>query len=104
MIWALVYNEKIEVTPGAKGICTTCNGKVFSKCGKVNVWHWAHFKDENCDSWYEPESFWHKHWKLTFGKENTEIGIEKEGKRHIADIITNQMLLLNYKTLLFQSP
>jgi len=37
MIWALVDNEKIEVTQGANGICPTCNGKVFSKCGEVNV-------------------------------------------------------------------
>ncbi|MCF1751386.1 competence protein CoiA [Mariniradius sediminis] len=94
MIWALVNNEKIEATPGARGTCPICNGKLLSKCGAVIVWHWAHFKDENCDSWYEPESFWHKHWKMTFGKENAEIGIEKEGKRHIADIRTVQNVII----------
>ena len=57
MIWALVENEKIEPIPKTKGICPICGGKVFSKCGDVNVWHWAHFKGENCDTWYEPESF-----------------------------------------------
>lgn len=89
MIWAIVENEKTEATPNTKGTCPLCEGKVFSKCGEVNVWHWAHFHNESCDSWYEPESFWHKHWKMTFGKENAEIRIQKDGKRHIADILTN---------------
>ena len=89
MIWALVENEKIEASPKTKGICLICGGKMHSKCGEVNVWHWAHDNNENCDLWYEPESIWHKHWKMTFGKENSEIGIEKQGTRHIADIRTN---------------
>tara|TARA_R110002050_G_scaffold300768_1_gene472366 strand:- start:158 stop:850 length:693 start_codon:yes stop_codon:yes gene_type:complete len=94
MIWALVENTKIEATPKAKGVCPICRGKVYAKCGEINVWHWAHFKDENCDSWYEPESYWHKHWKVTFGMENAEIGIEKDGKRHIADILTNENVVI----------
>jgi hypothetical protein len=28
---------------------------------------WTHYKGKNCDTWYEPESFWHKHWKKNFG-------------------------------------
>ncbi|WP_143017574.1 competence protein CoiA family protein [Kriegella aquimaris] len=28
-----------------------CGGRVLSKCGEVKVWHWAHFRDENCDTW-----------------------------------------------------
>jgi len=31
---------------------------------------------------------------MTFGKENAEIGIGKEGKRHIADILTNQNVII----------
>lgn len=100
MIWAIVENEKTEATPNAKGTCPLCAGKVFSKCGEVNVWHWAHFNNENCDSWYEPESFWHKHWKMTFGKENSEIGILKDGKRHIADILTNEKVIIELQNSL----
>jgi competence protein CoiA len=94
MIWALVENEKIEAKPRTKGICPICKGKVFSKCGNVNVWHWAHFKDEECDTWYEHESIWHKHWKMTFGKENAEIRMEKDEKFHIADILTNENVVI----------
>jgi hypothetical protein len=94
MIWALVENEKIEPIPKTKGICPICGGKVFSKCGDVNVWHWAHFKGENCDIWYEPESYWHKHWKMSFGKENAEIRITKDYKFHIADILTIENVVI----------
>jgi hypothetical protein len=104
MIWAIVENEKIEATPSTEGVCSICKGKVFSKCGEVNVWHWAHYKDENCDSWYEPESFWHKHWKMTFGKENAEIGIEKNGKRHIADILTNENVVIELQNSPISKP
>lgn len=94
MIWAIVENEKIEPKPETTGECLLCKGKVYSKCGEVYVWHWAHSKDENCDHWYEPETFWHKHWKMTFGKERSEIGIIKDGKRHIADIMSNENIVI----------
>lgn len=80
--------------PSARGICPQCGKKVFSKCGEINIWHWSHFKDENCETWSEPESFWHKHWKMTFGKDNSEIVIEKDGKKHRADILTNERVVI----------
>lgn len=88
MIWAIVENKKIEAIPKTDGTCPLCDEKVFSKCGNVNVWHWAHLKTEHCDNWHEPETFWHRHWKMTFGKRNTEIVIKKKDKKHIADILT----------------
>jgi competence protein CoiA len=94
MIWALVENEKIQARPNTEGICPFCRGKVFSKCGQINIWHWAHSKDENCDTWYEPESEWHFNWKMSFGKENTEVKMEKDGKMHIADILTNENVVI----------
>lgn len=104
MIWALVENEKIEAKPNTKGLCPICKGKVFSKCGEVNVWHWSHAKDENCDPWYEPESFWHKHWKMTFGKENAEIRIEKDQRFHIADILTNENVVIELQNSPISKP
>jgi len=97
MIWALVDNDKKEPSPRTKGICPICEGKVFSKCGEIKVWHWAHAKGENCDTWYEPETFWHKNWKLAFGKENTEVAIKKEGKRHMADVFTNKKVVIEFQ-------
>lgn len=94
MLWAIVDNEKVDPTPKTYGACPFCGGKVLSKCGEVKVWHWAHFKDENCDTWYEPESYWHLHWKMTFGKDNAEIVIKKDGKWHVADIFTESEIVI----------
>jgi len=104
MIWAIVENEKTEAIPKTKGTCPLCKGKVFSKCGEVNVWHWAHFRGENCDHWYEPETFWHLHWKMTFGKKNSEIIIIKNGKRHIADILTEESVVIELQNSPIQKP
>ena len=89
-----VNSEKSEAVPNSKGLCPLCERTVFSKCGEINVWHWAHLKDESCDSWYEPETEWHKNWKLAFGKENCEIVISKDGIRHIADIVTENKVVI----------
>lgn len=94
MFWANVNNEKSEPTPKAFGTCPLCNGKVHSKCGDINEWHWAHYKAENCDSWYEPESYWHLDWKMTFGIECAEQVIKKNGILHRADVLTNKNVII----------
>lgn len=94
MLFASVNGEKVEAIPKTKGVCPLCEKPVFSKCGEVNIWHWAHSKDESCDSWYEPETEWHKNWKLAFGRGNCEIVISKDGIRHIADIFTNDKVVI----------
>jgi competence CoiA-like predicted nuclease len=94
MLFAIVNGEKVEATPKTVGKCPLCESAVFSKCGEINVWHWAHNKDISCDSWYEPETEWHKNWKLTFGKNNCEIVISKDGIRHIADVFTNESVVI----------
>jgi hypothetical protein len=94
MFFAIINGEKTRPSPKEVGECPFCNNSVFSKCGKTNVWHWAHFKDTSCDSWYEPESFWHYYWKMSFGKENVEHIITKDGIRHIADIFTSSEVVI----------
>jgi competence protein CoiA len=104
MLFANVNGEKTEATPKTKGICLLCEREVFSKCGEVNVWHWSHFKDESCDSWYEPETEWHKNWKLVFGKDYCEIVISKESVRHIADIQTKEGIVIELQNSPIQKP
>lgn len=94
MIWAIVDNRKTKPTPKLNGKCPVCLNKVISKCGEVNDWYWSHLKKDNCDSWFESETIWHKHWKMTFGKENTEIVISIDNKKHIADIQTNKGVII----------
>jgi len=88
MLWAIFENRKIEASPNMSAICPLCGEKVISKCGEINIWHWAHTNIDNCDTWYEPESFWHKHWKSAFDENNVEITITKNAIRHRADILT----------------
>jgi competence protein CoiA len=104
MIFAIVNGEKVEAEPKTTGICPLCERMVFSKCGEINVWHWAHSNDESCDSWYEPETEWHKKWKFIFGKENCEIVISKEGVRHIADIQTKENVIIELQNSPIQKP
>ena len=78
--------ERINAIPNTKAICPGCKSVVVSKCGEINVWHWSHLKDADCDSWNEPESLWHKEWKEKYPKEIREVVIGC----HRADIKTKR--------------
>ena len=104
MLFARVNGEKILAKPNSTGKCPLCEEIVYSKCGEVKVWHWSHYKDEDCDSWYEPETEWHKNWKLIFGKDNCEIIISKDGVRHIADIQTSDNVIIELQNSAIQKP
>ena len=94
MLFALVNGEKFEAMPKTEGKCPLCNEIFYSKCGDINIWHWAHYKDNSCDSWYEPESEWHRNWKMVFGRNNSEIIISRDEARHIADIQTRENVII----------
>lgn len=94
MFYAVLNNEKIEPKPELRANCQLCGKEVFSKCGEINVWHWAHLGEKSCDNWFEPESVWHKDWKKMFGKELSEVIITKNGKKHIADIFTKDDIVI----------
>lgn len=94
MLYANVNGKKVVAQPKLHGKCPLCDGDVFSRCGEINVWHWAHDKDNHCDYWYEPETEWHKTWKLAFGEKNSEIIITKDGRRHIADVFTENEVVI----------
>lgn len=85
--------QRIAPCPGAKGRCPFCKSEVIPKCGEIKTWHWAHKSKANCDSWGEPEGEWHYGWKKLAGLDNTEITIEKNGKRHRADVVINGLVI-----------
>lgn len=103
MQYALVNNEKIEATPKSIGKCQACDKDVISKCGEINIWYWSHRKNEACDGWYEPETEWHRNWKLIFGKENSEVVIQRDGIKHIADILTSSNVVIELQNSPIQS-
>ena len=90
MIWAIKYNQKIKASPNTNAICPLCNSEVISKCGDIKMWHWAHKNNDDCDTWYEPESEWHKSWKENFPKEQQEIVVGK----HRADIKNSKGIVI----------
>ncbi|NVO10268.1 MAG: hypothetical protein HXX16_09935 [Bacteroidales bacterium] len=87
-------NNKVRPRKGDKAICPFCFEKVIAVCGDINIHHWRHEAINNCDSWKEPETEWHRDWKQKFPKEWQEYIIEKNNEKHIADIRTNSGLIL----------
>jgi competence CoiA-like predicted nuclease len=90
MIWANKNNLRIQASPKERAICPLCNEEVIAKCGEIKIWHWAHKKDFECDSFGEPETEWHFNWKKKFPNENQEVRIEN----HRADIRSSQGLII----------
>ncbi len=81
MLLAKLDDILISAEPNTRAICPHCNQIVISKCGDVNVWHWAHL--EKCIFETEGETAWHFLWKqisISFGLQ-TEFGFY----RHITD-------------------
>ena len=76
-----------EVT-GQRAECPGCGGEVLSKCGEINIQHWAHMTGVDCDTWAEAETEWHRGWKNLFPPEWREITIKSDttGETHRADI------------------
>ena len=75
---------RAEATPGAEGTCPACGHPVRPKCGSIVVHHWAHYARADCDPWSEPESQWHRGWKLAVPPERREVVIGS----HRADVVT----------------
>lgn len=77
----------MEAFPQGRGICETCGSVLVAKCGPRKINHWAHFRERNCDPWWENETQWHRDWKNLFPKECREIShVAEDGEIHRADI------------------
>ena len=85
----IAVNEGTSVRPtrtGERASCPVCDGEVVSRCGEINVWHWAHRAATGCDPWLEAESEWHAEWKSLVPETWIEVIIEKDAQRRSADI------------------
>lgn len=83
MILAKLNEELIKPKPGLKAECPACKEQVIAKCGNINVWHWSHLNDTECDSWSEPETEWHYKWKTLFPISCVEVSMGE----HRADVL-----------------
>lgn len=97
MLYALINGEKTAANKNLAAHCPLCGNPVFARCGGTNIDHWAHYEDESCDKWSEPETEWHKNWKDIFGKEHSEVVINKNGKKHIADVFTSKEVVIEFQ-------
>ena len=98
MKFALLNDDKIEATKGAKGFCPSCGSELIAKCGEIKVHHWAHKGNRNCDPWWETETNWHRSWKNKFPSEWQEVVHHADnGEKHIADVETQEKWILEFQ-------
>jgi len=89
--------ERIESIPNTKGKCPICNSEVISKCGDIKIWHWAHTNLQECDSWHEGETEWHRSWKGNFPETNQEVIVTDGVNKHIADVKLDCGLVIEFQ-------
>lgn len=93
-----IDNTHLEAEPGKSATCRDCGGRVIAKCGEHRVWHWSHIGRRDCDSWWEPETPWHRGWKGLFPKDSQEIICRSEtGENHRADVKTLSGLVIEFQ-------
>ncbi len=98
MKYALVNGEVNEAEPGLKGTCSGCGGSVIAKCGNIKIKHWSHHKIQDCDSWWENETEWHRDWKNQFPKEFQEVlHRSANGEFHRADVKTDKNRIIEFQ-------
>lgn len=99
MKFALINNNRVEAQPKQQGLCPNCSQPVIARCGKQKIWHWAHRSITSCDSWWEPETEWHRNWKNNYPVEWQEIPLmdEQTGEKHISDIRTIHNLTIEFQ-------
>jgi len=99
MRFALIDNNRVEAQPKQQGVCPNCSQSVIAKCGKQKIWHWAHRSITSCDSWWEPETEWHRTWQSNYPADWQEISLldEKTGEKHIADVRTVHNLVIEFQ-------
>lgn len=99
MRFAIVDDKKVEAKTGSIAICPGCSQPVIPKCGDQRVHHWAHSRNKMCDTWWEPETEWHRNWKSKFPEQWQEdfLPDDKTGEKHIADIRTDKGLVIEFQ-------
>lgn len=99
MQFALINQVRVEAKQGLKGICPGCGQPVIAKCGTQRIHHWSHLTKRECDTWWEPETEWHREWKNHFPSEWQEVYLPdaKTGEIHIADVRTSHGLVIEFQ-------
>lgn len=98
MRFALIDHKQTEAAPGLRGSCPGCAQPLIARCGQQRMHHWAHAGNKMCDTWWEPETEWHRSWKNNFPAEWQEYFLtDEKGEKHIADVRTGQELVIEFQ-------
>ena len=99
MQYAIVDDIKSLPEKGKTGICIGCGKEVVAKCGSIKVHHWAHKRTEDCDTWSEPETEWHREWKNKFPESYREVIFQDTTTNdyHRADIHTKDGVTIEFQ-------
>ncbi len=96
--------ERISPYKGGVAKCSICNSKVIAVCGIINIHHWRHEINPNCDPWQEHETEWHRSWKNEFPKDWQEIVVKENDEIHRADVKTPNGLVLELQNSSILAP
>ena len=72
---------------GLKYHCESCGSELIARTGSVMIHHFAHKNREDCDSWSQPMSEWHRKHQEAFPKEFREVVLQENNEWHRADIL-----------------
>lgn len=99
MLWAGIEKVRSAPASGLRGMCPVCARPVIAKCGTQRVHHWAHIGEPACDRWWEPETQWHRMWKLRFPGAWHECIMHDDatGEKHIADVRTPDGVVMEFQ-------
>ncbi|MGE0742330.1 MAG: competence protein CoiA [Hyphomonadaceae bacterium] len=98
MLWADVRKVRSAPAVGLRGTCPVCARTVIAKCGTQRVHHWAHLGERACDRWWEPETEWHRAWKLRFPQDWHECVLhDANDEKHIADVRTPDGVIIEFQ-------
>lgn len=97
--YALVNGKRTKpLESGLRGTCEICGDEMTARCGEIRIWHWAHKGNRKCDTWWQPESEWHRAWKNQFPDDWQEVVHTGEiGEKHRADVKTDQDWVIEFQ-------
>ncbi len=91
--------NRISIEKAEKGknyFCPICEEKVIvrAKDSLAMKAHFAHQKGTECfDNWKHDMSEWHYNWQCLFPENCREVVVEKDGKKHRADVLINNHVI-----------
>lgn len=92
-----IASKQLKQSKSYSFLCPNCGGKVSLKAGDEKRPHFAHEKNA-CDYFdYKGMSDWHLNWQSLFDKNQREVSVFNEGKKHIADVINSNGVVIEFQ-------